>query len=65
MTWERQRAYDYDDGKEAGIIQGRQETAIEAAITLIKKYNASPETAAVDMDVPLDCVLKALESCEA
>ena len=31
MTWERQRAYDYDDGKEAGIIQGRQEKAVEAA----------------------------------
>jgi len=61
MTWERQRAYDYDDGKAAGM----QQKAVEDAITLIKKYNASPETAAADMKVPLDCVLKALESCEA
>ena len=27
MTWERQRAYDYDDGKEAG----KQEKAVEDA----------------------------------
>ena len=31
MTWERQRAYDYDDGKAAGIIEGKQEKAVEAA----------------------------------
>ena len=27
MTWERQRAYDYDDGKE----EGKQEKAVEDA----------------------------------
>ncbi len=31
MTWERQRAYDYDDGKEAGIAIGTQQKAIEDA----------------------------------
>ena len=31
MTWERQRAYDYDDGKEAGILEGSKNTAIENA----------------------------------
>ena len=31
MTWERQRAYDYDDGKEAGLAQGAHDKAIEDA----------------------------------
>ena len=31
MTWERQRAYDFDDGRKEGIEVGRQEKAIEAA----------------------------------
>ena len=31
MTWERQRAYDYDDGKAAGIQIGEQKKAVEAA----------------------------------
>ena len=31
MTWERQRAYDYDDGKAAGILEGKQKKAVEAA----------------------------------
>ena len=31
MTWERQRAYDYDDGKAAGIQIGEQKKAVEVA----------------------------------
>ena len=31
MTWERQRAYDYDDGKAAGIQIGEQKKAVEDA----------------------------------
>lgn len=31
MTRERQRAYDFDDGKEAGIIIGIKQKAIEDA----------------------------------
>ena len=27
MTWERQRAYDFDDGKAAGKLEGKLETA--------------------------------------
>ena len=46
----------YEDGRLAGIVEGKnagkQEKAVEDAITLIKKYNASPEDAAVDMGVP-------------
>ncbi len=41
MTWERQRAYDYDEGKEAGILEGRaegaQQKAIETALNMLKK----------------------------
>lgn len=40
---------------------GRQEKAVEAAVTLVQKYNASPETAANDMGAPLDLVLEALK----
>ena len=65
MTWERQRAYDFDDGKEAGIaegkIEGRAEKAIEAAVMLVKDYNATPEIAAQKMNAPLKLVLEALK----
>lgn len=69
MEWERQRKYDYEDGKEAGIAegiqqgiqQGAQQKAVEAAITAIKKYKASPEDAAKDMNAPLELVLEALK----
>ena len=60
-TW---REDGYEDGRIDGIAEGRtsgnQEKAVEDAITLIKKYNASPEDAAVDMGVSLDKVLEAL-----
>ena len=70
MTWERQRAYDYDDGKEAGIAIGREEgieigaqqKAIEDAVMIVQKYKASPEDAARDAGAPLDKVLEALAS---
>ena len=38
---------------------GRQEKAVENAVTLVHKYNASPETAANDMGAPLDLLLEA------
>lgn len=60
MEWERQRKYDYEDGKEAGIAEGIQQKAVEAAITAIKKYKATPEDAAKDMNAPLELVLEAL-----
>ncbi len=61
MTWERQRTYDYEDGKEAGKLEGSQKKAVEAAVTLVQKYHATPETAAKDMDAPLELVLAELE----
>lgn len=66
MTYERIQAYAYDNGKEAGIAegitQGSQQKAVEAAVTLVQKYNVSPETAAKDMDAPLDKVLEKINS---
>ena len=38
MTWERQRTYDFEAGKEKGI----QEKAIDSAIELLKE-NIAPE----------------------
>ena len=49
-----------EDGKAAGILEGMQQKAVEAALTLIKKYNVSPENAAADMGVSLDKVLESL-----
>ncbi|MBR5966332.1 MAG: hypothetical protein IK015_09500 [Treponema sp.] len=56
MEWERQRAYDFDAGKEAGA----QQKAIENAVMIVRKYKATPETAAQDAGAPLDKVLEAL-----
>ena len=57
-TW---REDGYDEGYDEGRADGKQEKAMEDAITLIKKYNASPEDAAIDMGVSLDKVLEALK----
>lgn len=37
MTWERQRAYDLDAGREEGIEIGAQQKAVEDAENMIKK----------------------------
>ncbi len=52
----------FEDGKAEGIEQGSQQKAIEAAIMLIKKYKATPETAAQDVGAPLDKVLELQKS---
>ena len=57
MEWERQRAYDFESGKEAGAEQ----KAVEDAVMLVHDYNASPELAAQKMKAPLELVLEALE----
>ena len=44
-----------------GIQQGEEKKAIEAAIMLVQKYNASPEVAAKDMNAPLELVLAGLK----
>lgn len=57
MTYLRQRNTDLETGRE----EGRTEKAIEAAVKVVKKYNAIPETAAADFGAPLDKVLEALK----
>jgi predicted transposase/invertase (TIGR01784 family) len=47
-------------GLSQGIVQGASEAKIEAAITLVRKYNVAPESAAKDMNAPLDKVLESL-----
>ncbi len=55
--------------REDGIIEGReqgaQEKAVENAVMLVKKYNATPETAAQDAGAPLELVLDALKQPSA
>ena len=53
MEWERQRTYDYEDGKEMGL----QQKAIEDASELLKE-NISPEIIAKCVKLPLDQVLQ-------
>jgi predicted transposase YdaD len=50
MEWERQRTYDFENGKEA--------KAIEAAINLLKMKNLSPDEIAQALDLPLEKVLE-------
>ena len=47
--------------KQDGIEMGREEKAVENALTLFRDYNASPEVAAQKMGAPLDKVLEALK----
>ena len=51
----------FQDGMEAGISKGTQQKAIEDAVTLVQKYNATPEAAAKDMNAPLELVLEGLK----
>ena len=48
------------DAIEEGISQGASQKAVEAAVTLIQKYRASPEDAARDMGATLEAVLEKL-----
>ena len=53
---------EYGDIREAeGFKQGEEKKAIEDAIMLVQKYNASPEVAAKDMNAPLELVLAGLK----
>ena len=59
MDWEREKAVSFRLGK----AEGEQQKAVEAAILLVQKYKTSPETAAKDMNAPLELVLKELSKC--
>ena len=56
MTWERQRAYDFDDGKEAG----KQEKAVEAARNAIA-LGLTPQQISQITGLPLEEVQKLAE----
>ncbi len=56
--------HDFDimtEAKEEGIAEGESKKAVENAVMLVKKYKATPETAAQDAGAPLDKVLEALD----
>ena len=61
MEWEREKTYIREDAIEEGRSQGKEEKAVEAALTLIRDYNETPEVAAEKMGAPLDLVLEALK----
>ena len=61
MEWEREMARKFREGKEEGKKEGELLKAIEAAVLIINKYKATPESAAADVGAPLDKVLEALE----
>ena len=60
MEWERQRTYDFENGKEAG----KEAKAIEAAVIAVKEFNATPELAAKKMNAPLEKVLECLSQIQ-
>ena len=68
MTWERQRADDFDAGKEAGIAigieQGVQQKAVEAATNMLKDDD-SPEKVARCAGLPLEQVIALKEQLSA
>ncbi len=61
MDWERQRTYDYEDGKEAGITIGFAEGAQQKAVETIKnalEMNLSIEKIAKLVSIPVEKVLE-------
>lgn len=60
MTWERQRAYDLDAGREEGIEIGAQQKAVEDAENFLRE-NISEEIIAKCTGLPLEKVLELKE----
>ena len=54
MEWERQRTYDFENGKEAG----KEAKAIEATINLLKMNKLTPDEIAQAQGLPLEKVLE-------
>ena len=50
----------HQEGFDDGFSQGSLQKAVEAAITLVQKYNIAPKDAAKDMKAPLEVVLEEL-----
>ena len=53
--------YDYDLDMKVKAQEAAEEKAVEAAILMVRKYKADPETAAKDMNAPLELVLEGLK----
>ena len=47
--------------KREALSEGAKQKAVEAAIMLVQKYNATPETAAKDMNAPLELILEGIK----
>ena len=66
MELERELASKFREGKAEGLAEGlsegKTEKAIEAALTIIRKYKATPESAAADVGAPLEKVLEYLKN---
>ena len=54
MTWERQRAYDFDAGKEAGIAEGQLKKAIEDAKSLLADGKYTAEEISTLLKIPVE-----------
>lgn len=61
MTWERQRAYDFDDGYDAG----KQDTAIANAKNLLLMNILTPEQISQAVSLPLEQVLAIKEELKS
>ena len=61
MEWERQRAYDFADGKQEGLKEGAQQKAIESAENFLREGD-SPEKIARCIGLPLEQVLEIQKS---
>ena len=57
MEWERQMAYKFSEGKEAGIAEGIQHKSVEDAMNLLKK-DIPAETISECIGLPLEQVLE-------
>ena len=57
MNWERQRAYDFADGKQEGLLEGANKKALEDAENLLKEGD-SPEKVARCIGLPIETVFE-------
>ena len=61
MEWERQRTYDFENGKEAGKEEGSREARLEAAANLLKMNLLTPAQIAMAEGLSLEQVLQLKE----
>ena len=62
MTFARQQYYAFEDGKQAGIAEGKQHKAIEAATNLLRMNILSYEQIALAQGLPREKVLELAEN---